>query len=164
MQASGFVFSCFQRRSLTTWRLCQTLWTNYLNKFRSLSYLRWVRTKLSMFISVNRETFRKEEFTGMQPDVTNVFAPFQLLSLLLEALLCPDEGVQLSTLSCLQPVFVEPPPAVIQQLEALFSRLLTLTSSPSMVSITSYVVHEHVQQLIQRGYFCVSTLKYNKLF
>uniref|UniRef100_H3CGH5 MMS19 nucleotide excision repair protein n=1 Tax=Tetraodon nigroviridis TaxID=99883 RepID=H3CGH5_TETNG len=55
-----------------------------------------------------------------------------LLSLLLEALSCPDQGVQLSTLSCLQPVLVEPPPAVIQQLEALFSRLLTLTCSPSM--------------------------------
>uniref|UniRef100_A0A674PIT4 MMS19 nucleotide excision repair protein n=1 Tax=Takifugu rubripes TaxID=31033 RepID=A0A674PIT4_TAKRU len=55
-----------------------------------------------------------------------------LLSLLLEALSCPDQGVQLSTLSCLQPVLVDPPPALIQQLEALFSRLLALTSSPSM--------------------------------
>lgn len=83
-----------------------------------------------MLISVNRE---RSGFIS----VTEVCATFQLLSLLLEALSCPDQGVQLSTLSCLQPVLVEPPPAVIQQLEALFSRLLTLTCSPSMVSITS---------------------------
>ncbi|KAM9837604.1 MMS19 nucleotide excision repair protein homolog [Aulostomus maculatus] len=55
-----------------------------------------------------------------------------LLSLLLEALSCPDQGVQLSTLSCLEPVLANPPPALIQQLEALVSRLLGLTSSPSM--------------------------------
>lgn len=59
----------------------------------------------------------------------------QLLSLLLEALSCPDRGVQLSTLSCLQPVLVDPPSALIQQLEALVSRLLTLTTSPAMVSV-----------------------------
>uniref|UniRef100_A0A665UWR0 MMS19 nucleotide excision repair protein n=1 Tax=Echeneis naucrates TaxID=173247 RepID=A0A665UWR0_ECHNA len=40
-----------------------------------------------------------------------------LLSLLLEALSCPDQGVQLSTLSCLEPVLIDPPPALIQQLE-----------------------------------------------
>uniref|UniRef100_A0A674NVD6 MMS19 nucleotide excision repair protein n=1 Tax=Takifugu rubripes TaxID=31033 RepID=A0A674NVD6_TAKRU len=67
-----------------------------------------------------------------------------LLSLLLEALSCPDQGVQLSTLSCLQPVLVDPPPALIQQLEALFSRLLALTSSPSMVSFTSFAVYKYV--------------------
>ncbi|CAN9508908.1 unnamed protein product [Ophioblennius macclurei] len=55
-----------------------------------------------------------------------------LLSLLLEALTCPDQGVQLSTLSCLQPVLVSPPPAIIQQLEALVSRLLALIHSPAM--------------------------------
>ncbi|CAK6961747.1 MMS19 nucleotide excision repair protein homolog [Scomber scombrus] len=55
-----------------------------------------------------------------------------LLSLLLEALSCPDQGVQLSTLSCLEPVLIDPPPALIQQLEALVSRLLALTSSPAM--------------------------------
>uniref|UniRef100_A0A8C3AZH3 MMS19 nucleotide excision repair protein n=1 Tax=Cyclopterus lumpus TaxID=8103 RepID=A0A8C3AZH3_CYCLU len=60
-----------------------------------------------------------------------------LLSLLLEALSCPDQGVQLSTLSCLEPVLVDPPPALIQQLEALVSRLLALTSSPVMVSETT---------------------------
>nr|XP_019939048.1 PREDICTED: MMS19 nucleotide excision repair protein homolog isoform X2 [Paralichthys olivaceus] len=61
-----------------------------------------------------------------------------LLSLLLEALSCPDQGVQLSTLSCLEPVLIDPPPALIQQLEALFSRLLVLVSSPTMsVKITS---------------------------
>ncbi|KAK5850500.1 hypothetical protein PBY51_001376 [Eleginops maclovinus] len=55
-----------------------------------------------------------------------------LLSLLLEALSCPDLGVQLSTLSCLQPVLADPPPSLIQQLEALISRLLVLTGSPAM--------------------------------
>uniref|UniRef100_A0A4W6FD38 MMS19 nucleotide excision repair protein n=1 Tax=Lates calcarifer TaxID=8187 RepID=A0A4W6FD38_LATCA len=54
-----------------------------------------------------------------------------LLSLLLEALLCPDQGVQLSTLSCLEPVLINPPPALIQQLEALVSRLLALICSAS---------------------------------
>ncbi|KAA8581184.1 hypothetical protein FQN60_002765 [Etheostoma spectabile] len=57
----------------------------------------------------------------------------KLLSLLLEALSCPDQGVQLSTLSCLQPVIMDPPPVLVQQLEALVSRLLALTSSPAMV-------------------------------
>uniref|UniRef100_A0A8D0B1K1 MMS19 nucleotide excision repair protein n=1 Tax=Sander lucioperca TaxID=283035 RepID=A0A8D0B1K1_SANLU len=62
----------------------------------------------------------------------------KLLSLLLEALSCPDQGVQLSTLSCLQPVIMDPPPVLVQQLEALVSRLLALTSSPAMnVRITS---------------------------
>ncbi|XP_044035468.1 MMS19 nucleotide excision repair protein homolog isoform X1 [Siniperca chuatsi] len=55
-----------------------------------------------------------------------------LLSLLLEALSCPDQGIQLSTLSCLEPVLIDPPPALIQQLEALVNRLLALTSSPVM--------------------------------
>ncbi|XP_060795486.1 MMS19 nucleotide excision repair protein homolog [Neoarius graeffei] len=55
-----------------------------------------------------------------------------LLPLLLEALSCPDEAVQLSTLSCLQPLLMEPPPALTAQLEALFTRLLTLTTSPAM--------------------------------
>ncbi|XP_029953544.1 MMS19 nucleotide excision repair protein homolog [Salarias fasciatus] len=55
-----------------------------------------------------------------------------LLSLLLEALTCPDQGVQLSTLSCLQPVLVSPPPALVQQLEALVNRLLALVCSPAM--------------------------------
>ncbi|KAM6951361.1 MMS19 nucleotide excision repair protein homolog [Aplochiton taeniatus] len=55
-----------------------------------------------------------------------------LLPLLLEALSCPDQGVQLSTLSCLQPVLLDPPPALVQQLEALVTRLLALTSSPTM--------------------------------
>lgn len=63
-----------------------------------------------------------------------LFVPAQLLSLLLEALSCPDQGVQLSTLSCLEPVLIDPPAALIQQLEALVSRLLALTSSPVMVS------------------------------
>ncbi|XP_056324944.1 MMS19 nucleotide excision repair protein homolog [Danio aesculapii] len=55
-----------------------------------------------------------------------------LLPLLLEALSCVDQGVQLSTLSCLQPVLLESPAALNTQLEALFTRLLTLTTSPAM--------------------------------
>ncbi|KAF3704674.1 MMS19 nucleotide excision repair protein -like protein MMS19-like protein [Channa argus] len=55
-----------------------------------------------------------------------------LLSLLLEALSCPDQGVQLSTLSCLEPVLIDPPAALIQQLEALVSRLLALVGSSVM--------------------------------
>lgn len=57
----------------------------------------------------------------------------QLLPLLLEALSCPDEAVQLSTLSCLQPLLLEPPPSLTAQLEALFTRLLALTTSAAMV-------------------------------
>ncbi|KAM4716212.1 MMS19 nucleotide excision repair protein homolog isoform 2-T2 [Anableps anableps] len=55
-----------------------------------------------------------------------------LLSLLLEALTCPDEGVQLSTLSCLEPVLINPLQVLIQQLEALVTRLLALLCSPAM--------------------------------
>ncbi|KAM4525724.1 MMS19 nucleotide excision repair protein homolog [Fundulus diaphanus] len=55
-----------------------------------------------------------------------------LLSLLLEALTCPDEGVQLSTLSCLEPVLINPPQVLVQQLEALVTRLLALICSPAM--------------------------------
>uniref|UniRef100_A0A3B5B4J5 MMS19 nucleotide excision repair protein n=1 Tax=Stegastes partitus TaxID=144197 RepID=A0A3B5B4J5_9TELE len=55
-----------------------------------------------------------------------------LLSLLLEALTCPDEGVQLSTLSCLEPVLINPPAALVQQLEALVNRLIPLICSPAM--------------------------------
>uniref|UniRef100_A0A8C7IXA1 MMS19 nucleotide excision repair protein n=1 Tax=Oncorhynchus kisutch TaxID=8019 RepID=A0A8C7IXA1_ONCKI len=55
-----------------------------------------------------------------------------LLPLLLEALSCPDQAVQLSTLSCLQPVLMDPPSALITQLEALVGRTLTLTTSPAM--------------------------------
>ncbi|XP_047465933.1 MMS19 nucleotide excision repair protein homolog isoform X2 [Mugil cephalus] len=55
-----------------------------------------------------------------------------LLTLLLEALTYPDQGVQLSTLSCLEPVLVNPPQALIQQLEALVNRLLALICSPVM--------------------------------
>uniref|UniRef100_A0A8C6P3Q5 MMS19 nucleotide excision repair protein n=1 Tax=Nothobranchius furzeri TaxID=105023 RepID=A0A8C6P3Q5_NOTFU len=55
-----------------------------------------------------------------------------LLSLILEALTCPDQSVQLSTLSCLEPVLMNPPQVLIQQLEALVSRLLALLCSPAM--------------------------------
>ncbi|KAF4106984.1 MMS19 nucleotide excision repair protein homolog [Onychostoma macrolepis] len=55
-----------------------------------------------------------------------------LLPLLLEALSCPDQTVQISTLCCLTPLLLDPPPALRNQLEALFSRLLLLTTSPAM--------------------------------
>ncbi|XP_043086941.1 MMS19 nucleotide excision repair protein homolog [Puntigrus tetrazona] len=55
-----------------------------------------------------------------------------LLPLLLEALSCPDQSVQISTLCCLAPLLLEPPEALRNQLEALFSRLLLLTGSPAM--------------------------------
>ncbi|XP_062387285.1 MMS19 nucleotide excision repair protein homolog isoform X2 [Sardina pilchardus] len=55
-----------------------------------------------------------------------------LLPLFLEALSCPDVCVQLSTLSCLQPVLLDPPTALTNQMEALIPRLLTLTTSPAM--------------------------------
>lgn len=55
-----------------------------------------------------------------------------LLPLLLEALSCSDQTVQISTLCCLTPLLLEPPPALRDQLEALFSRMLLLTASPAM--------------------------------
>ncbi|KAM9716751.1 MMS19 nucleotide excision repair protein homolog isoform 1-T1 [Menidia menidia] len=75
-----------------------------------------------------------------------------LLSLLLEALTCPDQAVQLSTLCCLEPVLTSPPQALIQQLEALVSRLLALVRSPAMnvriasirciLALSHFPVHE----------------------
>ncbi|XP_076025726.1 MMS19 nucleotide excision repair protein homolog [Genypterus blacodes] len=75
-----------------------------------------------------------------------------LLMLLLEALSYPEPSVQLSTLSCLEPVLHDPPPVLIQQLEAVVSRLLALVSSPTMevkmatfrciFAISSFPVHE----------------------
>uniref|UniRef100_A0AAX7TRL2 MMS19 nucleotide excision repair protein n=1 Tax=Astatotilapia calliptera TaxID=8154 RepID=A0AAX7TRL2_ASTCA len=55
-----------------------------------------------------------------------------LLSLLLEALSGPDQDIHLTTLSCLEPVLVNPPQVLIQQLEALVNRLLALLCSPAM--------------------------------
>ncbi|XP_061087683.1 MMS19 nucleotide excision repair protein homolog [Conger conger] len=55
-----------------------------------------------------------------------------LLPLLLEALSSPDKGVQLSTLSCLYPVLMDPPPALKLQVDGLVSHLLELTTSPGM--------------------------------
>ncbi len=81
------------------------------------------------------------------------FVPVQLLSLLLEALSCPDQGVQLSTLSCLEPVLADPPQALIQQLEALVNRLLALICSPAMVSETE-ISHLRV--------FCPDPSEFNK--
>ncbi|KAM5139448.1 MMS19 nucleotide excision repair protein homolog isoform 1-T1 [Callospermophilus lateralis] len=55
-----------------------------------------------------------------------------LLSLLLEALSCPDSVVQLSTLSCLQPLLLEAPQVMSLHVETLVTKFLNLSSSPSM--------------------------------
>ncbi|XP_006880123.1 PREDICTED: MMS19 nucleotide excision repair protein homolog isoform X1 [Elephantulus edwardii] len=55
-----------------------------------------------------------------------------LLSLLLEALSCPDCVVQLSTLSCLQPLLLEAPQVMSLHIDTLVTKFLNLSSSPSM--------------------------------
>uniref|UniRef100_A0A2K5I6B0 MMS19 nucleotide excision repair protein n=1 Tax=Colobus angolensis palliatus TaxID=336983 RepID=A0A2K5I6B0_COLAP len=55
-----------------------------------------------------------------------------LLSLLLEALSCPDCVVQLSTLSCLQPLLLEAPQVMSLHVDNLVTKFLNLSSSPSM--------------------------------
>ncbi|KAI1887019.1 hypothetical protein AGOR_G00201730 [Albula goreensis] len=55
-----------------------------------------------------------------------------LLPLLLEALSCTEQGVQLSTLSCLHPILTDPPPALTPHLDSLVSHLLALTTSTVM--------------------------------
>lgn len=60
----------------------------------------------------------------------------QLLSLLLEALSCSDRVVQLSTLSCLQPLLLEAPQIMSLHIDTLVTKFLSLTSSPTMVRTT----------------------------
>ncbi|XP_056386832.1 MMS19 nucleotide excision repair protein homolog [Hyla sarda] len=61
-----------------------------------------------------------------------------LFSLLLEALSCPDIVVQLSTLTCLEPLLLDAAEILNVHIDTLISRLLCLTSSPSMaVRITA---------------------------
>ncbi|KAM5271384.1 MMS19 nucleotide excision repair protein homolog isoform 2-T2 [Ctenodactylus gundi] len=55
-----------------------------------------------------------------------------LLSLLLEALSCSDSVVQLSTLSCLQPLLLEAPQVMSLHVDMLITKFLNLSSSPSM--------------------------------
>ncbi|XP_062957959.1 MMS19 nucleotide excision repair protein homolog isoform X3 [Cynocephalus volans] len=55
-----------------------------------------------------------------------------LLSLLLEALSCSDCVVQLSTLSCLQPLLLEAPQVMSLHIDTLVTKFLNLSSSPSM--------------------------------
>lgn len=55
-----------------------------------------------------------------------------LLSLLLEALSCSDRVVQLSTLSCLQPLLLEAPQIMSLHIDTLVTKFLSLTSSPTM--------------------------------
>ncbi|KAE8590634.1 hypothetical protein XENTR_v10018135 [Xenopus tropicalis] len=61
-----------------------------------------------------------------------------LLSLLLEALSCPDKVVQLSTLTCLEPLLQEAPETLKVHIDGLISKLVSLTLSPAMaVRITA---------------------------
>ncbi|XP_044152492.1 MMS19 nucleotide excision repair protein homolog [Bufo gargarizans] len=61
-----------------------------------------------------------------------------LISLLLEALSCPDDVVQLSTLTCLEPLLLDAADILSVHIDTLISRLLRLTCSPSMaVRITA---------------------------
>ncbi|NWS71625.1 MMS19 protein, partial [Crotophaga sulcirostris] len=59
-----------------------------------------------------------------------------LLSLLLEALSCSDRVVQLSTLSCLQPLLLEAPQIMSLHVDTLVTKFLSLTSSPTMVRVS----------------------------
>ncbi|KAM4703373.1 MMS19 nucleotide excision repair protein homolog [Rhinophrynus dorsalis] len=61
-----------------------------------------------------------------------------LLSLLLEALSCPDRIVQLSTLTCLEPLLLEAAEILNVHIDTLITKLLSLTCSPTMaVRITA---------------------------
>uniref|UniRef100_A0A8C5Q3D9 MMS19 nucleotide excision repair protein n=1 Tax=Leptobrachium leishanense TaxID=445787 RepID=A0A8C5Q3D9_9ANUR len=61
-----------------------------------------------------------------------------LLSLLLEALSCPDQVVQLSTLTCLEPLLLEAADILSVHMDTLITKLLSLSSSPAMaVRITA---------------------------
>uniref|UniRef100_H3BBP1 MMS19 nucleotide excision repair protein n=1 Tax=Latimeria chalumnae TaxID=7897 RepID=H3BBP1_LATCH len=66
------------------------------------------------------------------PPVSLQFEIPTLLSLLLEALSCPDPVVQLSTLSCLHPLLLEAPQVMSLHADTLVGRLLALTSNPAM--------------------------------
>uniref|UniRef100_A0A4X2LBR8 MMS19 nucleotide excision repair protein n=1 Tax=Vombatus ursinus TaxID=29139 RepID=A0A4X2LBR8_VOMUR len=55
-----------------------------------------------------------------------------LLSLLLEALSCTDSVVQLSTLSCLQPLLLDAPQVMSLHIDTLITKFLNLSCSPSM--------------------------------
>ncbi|XP_043840486.1 MMS19 nucleotide excision repair protein homolog isoform X3 [Dromiciops gliroides] len=55
-----------------------------------------------------------------------------LLSLLLEALSCPDCVVQLSTLSCLHPLLLDAPQVMSLHIDTLVTKFLNLSCSPSM--------------------------------
>ncbi|KAM4636249.1 MMS19 nucleotide excision repair protein homolog isoform 2-T2 [Discoglossus pictus] len=61
-----------------------------------------------------------------------------LLSLLLEALSCTDRVVQLSTLTCLEPLLLDAAETLSVHIDTLITKLLNLTSSPTMaVRITA---------------------------
>ncbi|XP_078079207.1 MMS19 nucleotide excision repair protein homolog isoform X2 [Mustelus asterias] len=55
-----------------------------------------------------------------------------LLTLLLEALSCSDQVVQLSTLGCLHPLLLDAPQIMSLHVETLVTKLLNLTLSPAM--------------------------------
>ncbi|XP_053307203.1 MMS19 nucleotide excision repair protein homolog [Spea bombifrons] len=55
-----------------------------------------------------------------------------LLSLLLEALSCPDHVVQLSTLTCLEPLLLDAAEILNPHIDTLITKLISLSSSPAM--------------------------------
>ncbi|XP_055503042.1 MMS19 nucleotide excision repair protein homolog isoform X2 [Leucoraja erinacea] len=85
-----------------------------------------------------------------------------LLTLLLEALSCPDQVVQLSTLGCLHPLLLEAPHIMGLHIETLVSKMLHLTTSPAMkvrisslqcmhalTKLPSHVILPHKARVIQ---------------
>ncbi|CAJ0935087.1 unnamed protein product [Ranitomeya imitator] len=69
----------------------------------------------------------------MQPWGTQIYFSSELISLLLEALSCPDDVVQLSTLTCLEPLLLDAAEILRVHTDTFISKLLRLTSSPSML-------------------------------
>ncbi|XP_067858126.1 MMS19 nucleotide excision repair protein homolog [Heptranchias perlo] len=85
-----------------------------------------------------------------------------LLTLLLEALSCTDQVVQLCTLGCLHPLLLDAPQIMSMHIDTLVSKLLSLTTSPAMkvriaslqclhalIKLPSHVLLPHKARVIQ---------------
>ncbi|XP_041065385.1 MMS19 nucleotide excision repair protein homolog [Carcharodon carcharias] len=85
-----------------------------------------------------------------------------LLTLLLEAMSCSDQVVQLSTLGCLHPLLLDAPQIMSLHVETLVNKLLNLTTSPAMkvriaslqcmhalTKLPSHVILPHKSRVIQ---------------
>ncbi|KAM8924824.1 MMS19 nucleotide excision repair protein homolog [Pelodytes ibericus] len=71
-----------------------------------------------------------------------------LLLLLLEALSCPDQVVQLSTLTCLEPLLLDASGILSAHIDTLVTKLLALSSSPAMtVRVTALKCLQSVTEL-----------------